>query len=668
MLGILIAVNGLGQVAGQNPPIFYLDSIQTFVELDSCWVYHQGDSMIWAESGYDDSHWINFNPKINVVSSNPEDFLGKAWFRLHLSLDSSLLDQNIIFRIEQMGASEIYINGVLIQRLGKMGNDTLEEEALNPKLVPIRYHTSKKPDHVIAVRYHNSDPRNRLKLFVSNGAGFEMNVTRTDRAFLSLMWTAKYRSLYTFLVSVLYVLGILHLLLFLFYKKNKSNLLYSLFCVLLSFLVMPLLVTSSPVISPKLSAVVGFAQTFVQPAFLLTFVGLTYSFFRKKASKFFWLLAGIAFFAVLSLIFDWYSVVILYPAMYILSAVEVIRILILASRQKKVGVRILGMGIAFFLLLGISFGVLAIAMIGKEFSQESYQVMIATLLIVFGILSIPVSMSVFLAKDFANTNRNLSRQLIEVKRLSAISLRQEEEKREILSEQKRNLEILVKNRTKELEKEKDLTEKLLHNTLPSKVANELKATGKAKPENFENVTVFFSDIIDFTRKSIGLEPSILIEELNDLFTVFDDIMISHHCERIKTIGDAYLAVCGMPEPDVDHAENMAKASLDIIDYLKERNRNSDVKWEIRAGIHTGKLVGGIVGTRKYIYDIFGDSINTAARMEQNSEAMKINVSEITYQLLKDDYVFEKRLPKDIKGKGLMNMYFLIKPNKLHPKY
>ena len=153
VLGILIVIIGLGQLSGQNPQIYYLESIQPYVILDSCWVYHQGDSTIWAESGYDDSHWISFNPSINYVNSIPEDFQGKAWFRLHLNLDSSLLDKNVSFRIQHVGASEIYINGVFIQRLGKMGNDSIKEKGLNPGLSPIRYHTSKNPDHVIAVRY-----------------------------------------------------------------------------------------------------------------------------------------------------------------------------------------------------------------------------------------------------------------------------------------------------------------------------------------------------------------------------------------------------------------------------------------------------------------------------------------------------------------------------------
>ncbi len=135
-------------------------------------------------------------------------------------------------------------------------------------------------------------------------------------------------------------------------------------------------------------------------------------------------------------------------------------------------------------------------------------------------------------------------------------------------------------------------------------------------------------------------------------------MEANNCERIKTIGDAYLAVCGMPEKNPEHAKNIINAAQDIITYLKRRNETAKVPWFIRIGIHTGNVVGGIVGITKYIYDIFGDTINTTARMESSSEPMKINISEVTYNIVSQDYKFIAREPIEVKGKGLMNMYFL----------
>lgn len=215
----------------------------------------------------------------------------------------------------------------------------------------------------------------------------------------------------------------------------------------------------------------------------------------------------------------------------------------------------------------------------------------------------------------------------------------------------------LKEANQVISQEKDKSEKLLLNTLPLKVVEDLKQFGKTEPESFDNVTVFFSDIVGFTNKSMTIEPKPLILELSKMFTTFDDIMTKNHCERIKTIGDAYLAVCGMPKADFNHASNMLNASISIMKYLQARPK-AQIDWQIRIGIHSGKVVGGIVGIRKYLYDVFGDTINTASRMESNSEPMRINVSETTYNLTRDRFTFSEREPIEVKGKGKMKMYFL----------
>jgi adenylate cyclase len=229
---------------------------------------------------------------------------------------------------------------------------------------------------------------------------------------------------------------------------------------------------------------------------------------------------------------------------------------------------------------------------------------------------------------------------------------------DILKKQLYEKNRMLEKMNKEIEAEKVKTDRLLFNTLPRKIVEDLKKYGKTEPETFKNVTVFLSDIVSFTKLSASIEPVVIINELNEMFTEFDNIMENNKCERIKTIGDAYLAVCGMPEKNPDHAKNIIKASIDIVSFLKERNKHSKIPWFIRIGVHTGNVVGGIVGITKYIYDIFGDTINTTARMESSSEPMKINISETTYNLVAKDYKFIAREPIEVKGKGLMNMYFI----------
>ena len=221
---------------------------------------------------------------------------------------------------------------------------------------------------------------------------------------------------------------------------------------------------------------------------------------------------------------------------------------------------------------------------------------------------------------------------------------------------KLNRELVNSNNL--LFKEQQQSEKLLLNVLPAKVAADLKEKGKSDPETFDNVTVFFSDVCDFTEMTANLEPNLVIAELNDIVSNFDRIFKENGCERIKTIGDAYLAVCGMPEESKNHIDNIIQSAIESLEYLQERNSKNSLQWKIRIGIHTGVVVGGVVGVEKYIYDVFGDTINVAFRMEQKSQAMMINISEYTKKLVEDKYEFIEREEVFVKGKGDMKMYFL----------
>lgn len=233
---------------------------------------------------------------------------------------------------------------------------------------------------------------------------------------------------------------------------------------------------------------------------------------------------------------------------------------------------------------------------------------------------------------------------------------QEELKRQKLEMAEANLQLLELK--EQVEQEKERSDRLLLNVLPERVANDLKEKGSSIPECFDNVTVFFSDIVNFTKLTSTIDPADVICELSDIFTGFDRIFKRNHCERIKTIGDAYLSVSGMPEPDEKHACNVLKAAFECMEFLEKRNQNHKMQWQMRMGVHSGRVVGGIVGIEKYIYDVFGDTINTAARMEHYSEPNKINVSSETYTLAREHFIFKERGSVEVKGKGLITMYFL----------
>ena len=168
----------------------------------------------------------------------------------------------------------------------------------------------------------------------------------------------------------------------------------------------------------------------------------------------------------------------------------------------------------------------------------------------------------------------------------------------------------------------------------------------------------FTDLVNFTSVSASLEPKFIINELSEMFSRFDAIIERHRCERIKTIGDAYMAVCGLPDPDADHAENMVSAATEIISYMNDRAKLAPVPWQLRIGIASGPVVAGVVGVKKYIYDVFGDTVNTASRMQSHSDPMRITVSENTYLLIKDKFSCTLRDTVEIKGKGMLKTYFV----------
>jgi class 3 adenylate cyclase len=209
--------------------------------------------------------------------------------------------------------------------------------------------------------------------------------------------------------------------------------------------------------------------------------------------------------------------------------------------------------------------------------------------------------------------------------------------------------------------ERDRSDNLLCNILPEKTAQELKEVGKVQAKHFESVTVMFTDFKAFTANSDQLSPEELVESIDFYFSRFDEIMEKYGLEKIKTIGDAYMCAGGLPFATPDHAHKMVEAAFEIAEFVNEAKKedpNNLTRFDIRIGINTGPVVAGVVGTKKFAYDIWGDTVNIASRMESNSESGKINISENTYQLIKEDFYCSYRGEIEAKHRGKLKMYFV----------
>ena len=219
-------------------------------------------------------------------------------------------------------------------------------------------------------------------------------------------------------------------------------------------------------------------------------------------------------------------------------------------------------------------------------------------------------------------------------------------------------QLAEKNR-RALEQEKARVERLLLNVMPRAVLQEMRDFGTVSPQRFEAASVLMLDFVNFSEMAIVRDPSALVAELNDVFSAFDRISEMFDCERIKTNGDSYMAVSGMPEISADHAGNVARAATRMRGYLERRNRSNTNLWRCRIGIATGPLVGSIVGVNKYVYDVFGPAVNLAARLERIATPMQIMASQEMASLLGAEFTFEPRQVCQLKGFGEQQVYELV---------
>jgi len=253
-------------------------------------------------------------------------------------------------------------------------------------------------------------------------------------------------------------------------------------------------------------------------------------------------------------------------------------------------------------------------------------------------------------EDLQRENRLLARKLARMD----TNVRQMEEMQDSTSK-------LLSSVMRELDQERARSHSLLLNILPQAIIDRLGDGETTIADRYDSVTVLFSDLIGFTSISSELEPQLLVSELNRLFSEFDALCERTEVEKIKTIGDAYLAVGGLPGTRADHATAVAELALGMVEAIARLNVSSGRDWRIRIGVHSGPAVAGVIGTRKFVYDVWGDTVNVASRLESSAEPNRIHVSEPVAEALRGTFDLEPRGTIDLKGKGDTESFLLRGP-------
>jgi class 3 adenylate cyclase len=372
--------------------------------------------------------------------------------------------------------------------------------------------------------------------------------------------------------------------------------------------------------------------------------------------------------------------------LYITCGISLVLVALVFVLPFRLGTSLAGLLIIVVLLAAIAAGISSWAR-GNQGAR--FYVIAWILLIVSGLITAFRNFG-FLEYNFFTVQGTRIATLIEVALLS-LSLadrynrfRKEKEQAqlELIETQQRanrELEQKVKERTRQLsetndklnetlhevEAEREKSDALLLNVLPKEVMLELKETGQTVPRNFEMATVLFTDIQNFTRFAEALTPEELIKSLNECFQAFDDICRKYNLEKIKTLGDGYMAVGGVPVANRTNPTDVVKAGLDMQAWIRRRNQQANISqekaWEIRIGINTGPLVAGVIGKHKFVYDIWGDTVNLASRMESSGEVGQVNISSFTYEYIKDKFVCHYKGKVLAKNKGEVDLFQVIKP-------
>jgi adenylate cyclase len=661
-------------------------NLQKVLSTDSLWRYTTLDSASFAGLTYNDSAW-RVAPSTQHLQSLP-NWSGKGWFRLPIEIDSTLFNTTISLELAYYSAAEVYLDGALVHTFGRVGASAKEEREERAAFAPFPLHFSATNHHVLAIRtstFLYTHLQNTYSPHLLDWLNSGFNVSFHDYS-EHLDFTLKRRSsrlVITMIpLGILLFLALLHGVMYAFTARERMNLYLAFFSADMAMLCFSLayrFISSSgreALIWNEMAATLEIGLAGLSLGAAIDWIT------RQKISIFWWrvtlpgtLLLMVSRFFVPSLTWNLFLLIALGAEVTRIS-IEIVR----AIQQRQAGTSVIGIGMLVFFIASAAMTILTAYQPDADF-------LVFALLNYLLFLSMPVALAFFMAGRFERINTELAEQLEYTKALSDRTIEQEQEKQRLMERQKEELERVVEERTQQLQEtnhllkeqkkavqqanmqllrknvnitaEQEKSEELLLSILPEAIAKRLKNGELTIADKHEEVTVLFADIAGFTRFASKIDPQNLVALLDTVFSEFDNLVEKHGVEKIKTIGDAYMVVGGLQAHSVPHTETLARLALDMQDAICRLSEEIGlIGLTVRIGIHRGAVVAGVIGKKKPSYDLWGDTVNIASRMESHGEAGKIQVSEEVFTNLVEQFHFRERGDIRIKGKGTMRTYFL----------
>ncbi|MFL5762326.1 MAG: SpoIIE family protein phosphatase [Bacteroidia bacterium] len=454
-----LVLSGMGGLSAQAKREGYHVSLPSGpdakFELTGLFLFHAGDDLSWSAIDFDDSQWDSLSSELRFENDKPGDFRGIGWFRTSLYTDSATRNTPLSIVMDQKGASEIYVDGILIHKLGTVSADEKTEERYTPAFTPLSFPDLKPGKHLIAIRYSNTAYLRQYHYYTSNEPGFRMTIIGLDSAVINYAYFKMTSISVALILGIFFfTLGFVHLLFFLFYRKQRTNLQYAVFVFLFGSLFISFTISNNT-FNPDLSALLDHYLPFVFVLFFFAMLRLHYGLFRAGSKKY--LRFMVLFLIITCALMIWkinYTTMTFLFSFIVSTVIPSFFIVIKSIRRKLDGAWIIGSGSLSFLILLVVI-IFKLMFFGQNLHIEG---LFLVTMVVIAMVSIPVSMSIYLARDFARTNNQLEAKLTEVETLSARSIEQEKEKQKMLATQNEMLEVQVTERTYEISEQKKLIE------------------------------------------------------------------------------------------------------------------------------------------------------------------------------------------------------------------